>query len=56
MAHRCNPRVKGKVEATATTSFKFTVSSSGLNLVLELYFEFRGEARKRGWDIMVIDV
>lgn len=54
MTHRCNPRVKRKVEATATASFKFTVSSSGLNL--ELCFEFRGEASIRGWAIIVIDI
>jgi len=51
LTHRCNPRVKGKVEATATASFKLTFTSSGLNLEL-----FCCEARKRGWDIMVIDV
>lgn len=43
VTHRCNPRVKRKVEATA--GFKFTASSSGLNL--ELCFEFRGEVSMR---------
>ncbi|KAK2887404.1 hypothetical protein Q8A67_015632 [Cirrhinus molitorella] len=39
VTHRCNPSVRRKVEETA--GFKFTASSSGLNL--ELCFEFRGE-------------
>lgn len=43
VTHRCNPRVKQRVEETA--GFKFTASSSGLNI--ELWFEFRGEVSRR---------